>query len=390
MLTSDFDSGNIVPLDISDPANLALEIKPDGKADFFQWFYYRVEGAKGQPLTMRLKNAHGASYLGGWKDYRAVASYDNENWFRVETSFDDRELVIQHTPDQDSIYFAYFAPYQTSRYRDYISKVKSSPLLSHRVIGQTLDGQDIDYFKTGEGERQFWVIARQHPGETMGSWWMEGFLDRLTDENNADAKALREKVTLHIIPCMNLDGARRGHLRTNAAGKDLNRAWRNASMEESPEVYLVREAMRASGVDFFLDVHGDEAIPNNFLMSAKGIPSWNDVHEEALQPIFLTGFWKSAGISRRKTAIRLPAPGKANLDIANAYVAETWDCLSMTLEMPFKDANVNPKPEEGWSPDRCRNFAGEHLKVMAEIADFVPLRGRFIAGAGLAKRGDFR
>jgi len=62
-----------------------------------------------------------------------------------------------------------------------------------------------------------------------------------------------------------------------------------------------------------------------------------------------------------------PPPGKANLDIATNYVAETWDCLSLTLEMPFKDANVNPDPERGWSPERCRNFACEHLNVMAKI-----------------------
>ena len=63
------------------------------------------------------------------------------------------------------------------------------------------------------------------------------------------------------------------------------------------------------------------------------------------------------------------APGKANLDIATNYVAETWGCLSMTLEMPFKDANVNPDPEHGWSPERCRNFAREHLNVMVQIVD---------------------
>lgn len=369
-ISSDFDSGNIVPLDTSDPSNIALEIKPDGKADFFQWFYFRVEGGKGRTLTMRLKNAHGASYLGGWKDYRAVASYDNETWFRVETSFDDRELTIQHTPDQESVYYAYFAPYPTTRYRDYIKTVKASPLLSHQVIGQTVDGQDIDYLKTGKGARQFWVVARQHPGETMGSWWMEGFLDRLTDDTDADAKMLREKATLHIIPCMNLDGAKRGHLRTNAAGKDLNRAWRNASMEESPEVFLVREAMRASGVDFFLDVHGDEAIANNFLDSAKGIPSWDETHEQRFNR-YSDRLLEISNDFQTKDGYPESAPGKANLDIANSYVAETWGCLSMTLEMPFKDANVNPDPEEGWSPRRCRSFAGEHLKVMAEIADFV-------------------
>jgi hypothetical protein len=32
------------------------------------------------------------------------------------------------------------------------------------------------------------------------------------------------------------------------------------------------------------------------------------------------------------------------------YMAETFDCLAMTLEMPFKDTADTPVPEIGWSP----------------------------------------
>ncbi len=369
-ISGDFDSGNIRCLDVNDPSNIQLEIKSDSKADFFQWFFYSVEGAADRPLQMRIKNAYAASYVGGWKDYRAVASYDQDNWFRVETAFDGRELTIRHTPEHDTIYYAYFAPYPASRYRTYISNIKDAPALSHDVLGKTLDGQEIDYLRAGEGARQFWVIARQHPGETMGSWWMEGFLERLTDEKDSVAKKLLAKTTLHIVPCMNLDGARRGHLRTNAAGKDLNRAWRNTTMEESPEVFLVRERMRATGVDFFLDVHGDEAIANNFLDSAKGIPSWDERHENLFKRYSSRLLDLSKDFQTRE-GYPPAAPGKANLDIANSYVAETWGCLSMTLEMPFKDAKVNPDPVHGWSPARCRHFAREHIEVMAEMADRV-------------------
>lgn len=369
-ITSDFDSGNINCLDATDVSNIQLEIRPDGKADFFQWFFYKLEGAERRPLTMRLKNAYAASYVGGWKDYRAVASYDQDNWFRVYTSFDGRELVIRHTPEQETVYYAYFAPYPASRYRTYVGNIKDAPGLSHDVLGKTVDGQEIDYFRAGTGPRQFWVIARQHPGETMGSWWMEGFFERLTDENDVAAKTLLETATLHIVPCMNLDGTKRGHLRTNAAGKDLNRAWRNASMEESPEVFLVREKMRETGVDFFLDVHGDEAIANNFLDSARGIPSWDERHERLFNRYSARLLDISKDFQTRE-GYPSPAPGKANLDIANSYVAETWGCLSMTLEMPFKDANVNPDAVYGWSPPRCRHFAREHLEVMAEIAGIV-------------------
>ena len=97
-ILSDFDSGNIKCVDAADASNIRLEIEKDGKADFFQWFNFRVEGALAQPLTMTIENAAGASYVAGWQDYRAVASYDDENWFRVETRYEDGKLIINHTP----------------------------------------------------------------------------------------------------------------------------------------------------------------------------------------------------------------------------------------------------------------------------------------------------
>ena len=367
-VTGDFDHGNIRVLDASDPKAVRLEIRPDGNAKFYQWFYYRVEGAKSQALSMRIENAAGASYVGGWSGYRAVASYDGEKWFRVDTAYNGGVLTIDHAPEEDIVHYAYFAAYPVERHRRFVDAWKQAPLLAHSVLGETLDGQDIDMFTTGRGARVFWVIARQHPGENMASWWMEGFLDRLADPEDEAAKALREKATVHAVPCMNLDGARRGHLRANASGTDLNRAWRNASMEASPEVFLARERMRATGVDFFLDVHGDEAIPNNFLDGAEGIPSWGAQHKARFDRYSALLLEASPDFQTRD-GYPAPPPGKANLDIATNYVAETWGCLAMTLEMPFKDANVNPEPVQGWSPERCRRLGRDNLRVMAEIVD---------------------
>lgn len=366
-ISSDFDNGNISVIDASDASNIRLEIESDGAADFFQYFNFRVENVEGKPLVMHLTNAANASYVPGWTDYNAAASYDGENWFRVPTRYADGVLTIEHTPARAAIQYAYFAAYPTSRFRSFIDGAAKGSGLERNTIGKTLDGQPIEYFRAGAGPLQYWVIARQHPGETMGSWWMEGFLPAISDPNNPSTKSLLNAATVHIVPCMNLDGARRGHLRTNAAGVDLNRAWRNSTMEKSPEVYLVREMMRESGVDFFLDVHGDEAIPNNFLASAEGIPSWTERHKTLLDR-FSELLLEESEDFQTKDGYPIPPPGKANLDIATNYVAETWDCLSMTLEMPFKDASINPMPEVGWSPERCRNFAREHLNVMATIA----------------------
>jgi hypothetical protein len=45
----------------------------------------------------------------------------------------------------------------------------------------------------GEGETQVWLYARQHPGESMAEWWMEGALDMLTDPSDPHTRKLLRK-----------------------------------------------------------------------------------------------------------------------------------------------------------------------------------------------------
>lgn len=52
----------------------------------------------------------------------------------------------------------------------------------------------------------------------------------------------------------------RGHLRTNAAGANLNREWENPQPDYAPEVLCVLRKMDETGCDAFFDVHGDEEV----------------------------------------------------------------------------------------------------------------------------------
>ncbi len=81
-------------------------------------------------------------------------------------------------------------------------------------------------------------------------------------------------VTVYVVPMMNPDGARRGYLRTNAAGANLNREWQTPKLDYSPEVFHVLREMRRTGMHFGLDVHGDEALPYNFISGGEGCPCW--------------------------------------------------------------------------------------------------------------------
>ena len=63
------------------------------------------------------------------------------------------------------------------------------------------------------------------------------------------------------------------------------------------------------------------------------------------------------------------APGKANLTMCSNYVAETFGCLAMTLEMPFKDNRAAPDERTGWSPTRCRKLGISNLDALRGILD---------------------
>jgi murein tripeptide amidase MpaA len=362
-INAGFDSGNIRLIGI-DGDRVDLEIVKDHLSDFYQWFHFRVAGAKGRTLTFRLLNAGGAAYAFGWPGYRARWSADREAWRTTDTSYADGVLSFVHAIDTDVVWFAYFAPYSMERHHDLVSRMALTPGVRHKALGTTLDGQPIDCLTLGTGARQVWLYARQHPGETMAEWWMEGALEKLTDPEDATAKLLREKATFHIVPNMNPDGSRRGHLRTNAAGINLNREWHTPSMEKSPEVFVVRAAMDETGVDFAMDVHGDEAIPANFLAGFEGIPSWTDALGEKFYD-YARALAETTPEFQLDLGYEKSAPGKANLSMSTNQLAERFGAVSMTLEMPFKDHEVNADAEFAWSPARCKGLAHACLETLA-------------------------
>lgn len=372
-ISCDFDGGNIVVLEAARPDAIRLEIRKDNNSDFYQWFYFALDGAAGQPCALRIENAGGAAYTGGWQEYRAVASYDNQSWFRVDADYDDGGvLTIRHTPEHDRVFYSYFAPYPLERHQALVARIAASPLVSHKVLGSTLDGRDLDLLEVGaekDAALSCWIFARQHPGETMAEWWMEGFLDRLIDPGDAAAQVALAACTFYVVPNMNPDGSARGHLRTNAAGANLNREWKEPSLARSPEVYLVRAAMEQTGVDFAFDVHGDEALPYNFIAGFSGIPSVTERQLRLLETFKAT--LKEISPDFQTQHGYPPTPkGEATLKMATDYLAETFGCLAMTLEMPFKDNAERPDPEHGWSPERCRALGHDCLEALARM---VPL-----------------
>jgi murein tripeptide amidase MpaA len=358
-----FDAGSIEVINIDNPQDLRFKIRRDTKSEFKQWFYFQLNGISEQEIQITLSELSTTAYPKGFEDYSIAISYDNQYWTRLPTQFDGDNLTFSlNKSSVNSVYIAYFEPYSYQRHLELIGYANQVDGVTHQILGQTLEGRNIDLLVVGDEEtakHKIWVIARQHPGETMAEWFMEGLIHKLLDEQDSTSKTLLKDCVFYLVPNMNPDGAYHGNLRVNTVGTNLNREWLTPSLDKSPEVYYVREKMCQTGVDMFFDIHGDESIPYIFTAGCQENKSFSKKqaelaakftkYYELVNPDYQTIVGYKKGRFSTETST-----------LATNWVGDKFDCLSFTLEMPFKDNSNLPDDIHGWDGRRS-SLLGESL-----------------------------
>mmetsp|Transcript_12575 Transcript_12575/g.13471 ORF Transcript_12575/g.13471 Transcript_12575/m.13471 type:complete len:492 (+) Transcript_12575:10-1485(+) len=385
---------------------VSLRIKPDPyteleKVSHMQYFSFRStlhtpddesndDHDDKISVKYQILNAGEASYSKAWDGSTVFYSKtvgDPDSWRREETTrFEHGSLVWDHvySKNSESVYFSYFPPFSYARHLDLVEKCsKYSDVFS---LGQTLEGRELECVRVGTGESIGWIIHRQHPGEHMAEFYAEGLLKRLVGyDSQGDTDGLVRRLlsmyTLYVVPSMNPDGAAAGHLRTNAGGANLNREWCDSvdkdysapSLKRSPEVYHVLEKMKETGCNVFCDIHGDEEIPYNFL-AQPCVPNWG-LRLKSLHGAFLAAYCRANPDMQQDFGYEPSefVEGDTILNIANDQIAHRFDCLSVTLEMPFKDCWSNPDAERGWSPARSRSLGASLCEPLFYIHSYLHL-----------------
>lgn len=365
-ISSNFDAGNIEVVNASDYKNIQLKIRKDTQSDYFQWFYFRLQDAKGYPCKLSILNAHESSYPEGWEGYKVRASYDRVNWFQIPTTYDGKSLHFELMPKYNAVFFAYFAPFSYEQHLDLVHRSQLADNCILTQLGESVEGRPIDMLMVGEpskNKKKVWIIARQHPGESMTEWFMKGFIERLLDKNDPASTKLLSMAEFYLVPNMNIDGSIHGNLRANAAGENLNRAWANPDKQKSPEVFFVKQKMKEIGIDINLDIHGDEALPYIFSAGIEGIPSF-DERLSKLTQVFNSSWENVSPDFQTVYGYEKNEPGKANLDICSKNIGEEFHCLSQTIEMPFKDNDNLPDNEFGWSAKRSERLGASLVNTL--------------------------
>ena len=245
----------------------------------------------------------------GWhRDCKNIIYYPNNLYIYNANNKQKRNLhtlffEYEFLYDNDIVYFANCKPFFYSKLMKELNKYELDeekyPFFGKKTIINTLGGNNVDmitlnsiYDIYNKGEtlsilpkllkksltnisnleknpkqnlknidyrKAIILFARQHPGETVGSFVIKGCLDFLMG-NSDEAKKLRQIYLFKIIPMVNPDGVLVGNSRTSFAGCDLNRRWLNPNELIHPEIYMAKKIIlklaEQRNIAFIIDFHG--------------------------------------------------------------------------------------------------------------------------------------
>jgi len=124
--------------------------------------------------------------------------------------------------------------------------------------------------------------------------------------------------------------------------------------------------MRETGVAAFLDVHGDEALPYVFVDGCERLPGFTPQQGE-LQRAFAAAFKRASPDFQDAHGYPDDKETKVNLTLASKHVGDAFGCLSLTLEMPFKDNADLPDVEVGWNGERSKRLGAAAVEALLAV-----------------------
>lgn len=309
------------------------------------WFCFRaVETEPEKPHAEKLKITlcfpDTMLGVGSGGACRPVYQPQGQGWFRLASGAEhalpdgrtEVSWVIPHPEPLTEVALCY--PYGRAEVDALVRK--SAGYWRADEIGLTQSGHPIqrlscDYGQAGGHAPGVYLVARQHAGETPGSWVLDGFLDRFAREKKGG-------YVVWSVPLMDGDGVERGEYGKDAFPYDLNRAWGRPPMRHETLVVqhdMQRWAQRCKprlaldfhapggceGKGMYVYVPDPEKQPSEH----KEAVSWANVFANTLGPEFAAEDFARVGryASRWETA--------RFTDFARAELG----CAALSIETPY-------------------------------------------------------
>lgn len=256
-----FESGNAANVEIQG-TTVSFEARSHGSPQPL-WFYFRIEGLPEEPVTFVLRNA--AACLGGLESFRVVRpvySYNQLAWERSDRGWIDPAagtFTFRQAFRRSSAYVAFCYPYTLTRLERYLARLRGQPGAHVELLTRSPAGRPVYHISLGHIEtayRTVWLTARNHAGETPGSFVLEGFLEGAL--SNADwARQLRQRARIHAVPMVDVDSVVEGAYGKRRPPRDYGESWSDQTPLDV--IRAIRRAIAASTGHapyvLYLDLH---------------------------------------------------------------------------------------------------------------------------------------
>jgi hypothetical protein len=318
-IRSDFDGGSATRTDKVGDTHFRIGV--NGETDQNKrnrqasWYYFRVDGAGREPLTLDMVDLPGEYNFRPNRgaitgDTPPVLSYDGRNWTHVTDFEYDREeprLRLRIKPERATFWIAHTPPYTTQQLSELRAAVRKKG--TEQIIGKSVGGRDLYLWTLGSGPKTVWLMFRQHSWESGTSWVGDGAVRKMLEDTGG--------ITWKIFPFCDPDGVARGGVRFNANGFDLNRNWDTIDPKRMPEIAAQHRAVAdwvRSGktIDLFFTLHNTETA--EYLQGPPGPPLplgqrffdrlVKDTTFAPTRPYFTSETTTTAGMKGRMTVVQ--------------------------------------------------------------------------------------
>lgn len=196
------------------------------------WFCFRliqtrpVKNPSGK-VKLVLKHAQNMLGVADGRKLRPVIKTVKGEWRRMEPGvtkeFPDGRSQVEWVIDAPSLYadIAFCYPYGQPELETLLRETHN--YWQADTIGISQGGRPLVRLSNSPGQPGsqrpgLYLVARQHSGETPGSWVLDGFLRRI-------AELGKDAPLVWAVPLSNIDGVEQGDYGKDNFPYDLNRAW---------------------------------------------------------------------------------------------------------------------------------------------------------------------
>lgn len=315
-IISDYEGSSIDILSYDVESNsVKLSLKKENDK-YSQYYNFIVENTENKEGTIFIKNIKLSKYYEKnsiYLPYKKV-SYDWEKISPDQFSVKDDTIEIIINPNE-RVEISLVPKYTQKELNEFMGTLKNydfiniyQDLITKIEIGSTT-------FPT------IFVIGRQHPGETLSSFFIEGMI------NSIIKNKLYNKYHFVFYPIVNTLGVKNGcHRYVN--GIDFNRSWNISNPPE--EIIYLKSELDLYKVKCFIDVHNDEITPINYIRANGNLPKKQFKNLNVLKsmgPLYRI----IRGIIKQKKIIDVHSK------TAREYVRKKYKCISILVELSMNE-----------------------------------------------------